>query len=168
MKKEELSPERVVLQNQVQDLHARYVYMGAYKKTVTEDVVFHWKEEFTWLPKIIRPLFRQDRSLQGSHQVKAIESDESGKPLILMVSDDREPGAPIGAVALYDKRTQEYHAFDFDRGNSNDYHLIKAAVKSALDETKRQLKGKPIFLSTAEFSERERAKKRSNDPDTPH
>lgn len=163
---QDLSPERAAVQNRVQDLHAQYVFIGAYKET--EDIVFHWREEFSWLPKFIRPYFTQRRSLQGPHLVKVLDRDTLGTPTILMVSDDREAGAPIGAVALYDEKTKEYTAFDFERGNSNDYQLIKAAVKSALEETKQQLKDTPIILSSAEFSERERAKKRSNNPDTPH
>jgi hypothetical protein len=163
---QDLSPERAALQNQVQDLHARYAYIGAYKET--EDIVFHWREEFPWLPKFIRPYFTQRRSLQGPHLVKVLDRDTLGVPVILMVSDDREAGVPIGAVALYDEKTKEYTAFDFERGSSNDYHLLKAAVKSALEETRQQLKDKPIILSSAEFSERERAKKRPNDPNTPH
>lgn len=161
----DLSPERAAVQNRVQDLHAIYARIGAYKEI--KAVVFHWTEEFSWLPKFIRPLLRQRRSLQGPHPVKTLERDESGKPLILMVSDDREDGDPIGAIALYSEKTKEYTAFDFERGSSEDLYTVKQAVHSALKEA-QTWKDIPEILSTTEWSERMKAKKPQNGHDTPH
>lgn len=147
----DLSPERAATQNRVQDLHALYMRLGAYTRTQQERITFHWIEEFSWLPKPIRPLFKQRRSLQGPHFVVVLARDASKVPTILMVLDDREAGTPVGAIALYDEKTKDYNAFDFERGSSDDYHIVKPAVKYALQNASEQWKDAPKIFSSPEW-----------------
>lgn len=162
-----LKDERVDVEKQVQELHLIYARIGAYGQT--RKVSFSWTEELSSGPKLLRSLFRRRRALVGPYRVCVLGNDDNiTNPAILMVSDDTEGDPPVGAVALYNEKTKEYVAFDFERGNSVDFHIVKKAVAAASTDARNTWKTAPKIYSSREWEERAEQKKLHDDHNTPH
>lgn len=156
-----MNDERQPVYQRMQELHIASIgiknaYNGSSK------IVFTWSEAPSWIPKFIRPLFMRPKELEAVCKVQVLEEDAIGEPLVFLVSDETEINEPsIGAVALWSEKTNEYVAYDFERGDPADFQIVKRALQ-------KKWKGIRDVKSTAQYRDEMEAKRPPNNHNTPH
>jgi hypothetical protein len=114
-KTEGLSQERIAVQKQVHDLHILFERQRHF--TVNEIVTFKW---FTVPETGLRPLRRLRRTLHERNEKRRVFYLDPPDDSVLMMDD--------GQLALKNKKSQRFIAFDFTSASPEDFQTIKEAV----------------------------------------
>jgi hypothetical protein len=126
-KSQELSPDRADVLEQTRRLHA--VSQLAKLYTTKRRVAYRWTEGLPFGPQFIRAWFHLPQEDVKDVMVRILNPKED--PQVVLTQD--------GAIAIwnpkpkkskYGKVNPRFETFDFERGSSDDFHIIKAALKS--------------------------------------
>lgn len=127
MKKQELSPDRAEVKKQVERLHETNYKARLY--TSQRRVAFRWTEELPFGPKFIRSWFRLQRESETDTLVRILNPGE--EPQVVQTQNGTiAVWNPKPKKTKYGKVAPRFETFDFAHGSSDDFHAIKAALKT--------------------------------------
>jgi hypothetical protein len=113
---EELSPERIAVQKQAQDLHEINLRQGRY--SVSAFVTVKWTTEPETGLRWPRRLRRTWHERTESRQVFSLTPPDNN---VVMIDD--------GQLALRKDQTKNYILFDFNAASADDFQIIREAVR---------------------------------------
>lgn len=158
MKNQELSPDREAVKEQARKLHATNYKAKLY--TTQRTVAFRWTQELSFGPKFIRSWFRLPQEVESDTMVRIL--NPGGDPQVVQTQN--------GAIAIWNPKPKKskhrkinprFETFDFEHGSSDDFHIVKAALK--------QVKGMALDVrSIAEEVDRRDPESPNYRGDTPH
>ena len=150
-KSHELSSERAAVRELAHKLHQLNLEAKLYNER--RSVAFRWTEGLPFGPMFIRNLRRLPQEDQREVMVRVLNPRE--EPLVAQTE--------TGAIAIWNQSPKRdkalvigprFETFDFERGSSEDFHIVKAALQ-------KHSRAARSVVSAAEYSDQ-------RDPNSPN